>query len=581
MSERRVGREQVEQQRPENRDDQRRGPTGSACAHPQRHTQLQQSEGEEGHRLPRCVDTVAPPCDRNGNRAEQYAENENAGPEPTTQHAFLRTARWRVERTRLARLGAHGHTRKAVGHQIDPEDLRRKQRHSETDKRTDEHDNDFRETTTERVEQEAADVAVDPAPFTDRGDQGAEIVIEQHDIRSLTGHLNAPAAHGHADVGIGLIGLFFIDPANFTPFNASGGSAFGAITAAAALTLWAFIGLESATIPAGDVDDASRTIPWSTIVGTLVTAGVYILGTVAVMGVLAPETLANSNAPFADAAAAIMGTWAGRVVAIAAIVSTFGALNGWILVQAQVPMAAARDGLFPRSFARQSKHGTPVVGLVVSSVLITVLMAMNYTKSLVDQFGFVILLATLTTLIPYSYSAMAEVMLLLKDRQAFSGQRLFKDVVIASLAFAYTAWTIAGSGWDIVGQGFLLLMLGVPVYVWLKARASRALPPADWVTTDGIPDAEYLERRVPGVAGVRGASGTRARSSALGCLSVPRSPYDGSLDPGSNGTYAGDLARAHFSEYLALNDLTNGHRRVGRRTRDHAYADRSRPCPWP
>jgi APA family basic amino acid/polyamine antiporter len=273
-------------------------------------------------------------------------------------------------------------------------------------------------------------------------------------------------------------GLFFIHSRNFGPFNASGQSAFGAVTGAAALTLWAFIGLESATIPAEDVRDPGRTIPRATIAGTIVTAIIYIAGTVAVLGILPAAVLAQSNAPFADAAGTAFGGWAGDLVAAGAAVSAFGALNGWILLQGQVPLAAARDGLFPKIFARTGRGGTPIVGLVVSSVLVTVLMTMNYNASLVDQFTFVILLATLTTLIPYAYASVAQLVLLATDRAAFSGRRLAKDAVIALLAFGYSVWAVAGSGYEVVFKGTLLLLGGMPVYAWLKYRAVRAEPAA-------------------------------------------------------------------------------------------------------
>src|SRR4029078_6576484 len=101
---------------------------------------------------------------------------------------------------------------------------------------------------------------------------------------------------------IAVIGFFYIHAHNFGPFNASGDSIYGAVTAAATLTLWSFIGLESATVPAEDVRDPDRTIPWSTIVGTAVTAVVYILGTFVVFGVLGTANAAESGARFSDAA---------------------------------------------------------------------------------------------------------------------------------------------------------------------------------------------------------------------------------------------------------------------------------------
>ncbi|MEU8118043.1 amino acid permease [Spirillospora sp. NPDC049024] len=282
-------------------------------------------------------------------------------------------------------------------------------------------------------------------------------------------------------------GLFFIKSANFGPFNASGEGAFGAVTAAAALTLWAFIGLESATVPAEDVENPEKTIPRATIAGTAVTALIYILGTVAVLGLVPAAALATSTAPFADAADAAFGGWAADLVAAGAAISAFGALNGWILLQGQVPFAAARDGLFPRVFARTTRGGTPVAGLVISSVLVTALMAMNYNASLVDQFTFVILLATLTTVIPYAYAAAAELVLLATDHAAFSGRRLARDAVIALLAFGYSVWAISGAGQEVVFKGTLLVFAGFPVYAWLKYRdartpleavASRPEPPA-------------------------------------------------------------------------------------------------------
>ena len=266
------------------------------------------------------------------------------------------------------------------------------------------------------------------------------------------------------------IGLFFIKTANFSPFNVSGGSAFGAVTAVAALTLWAFIGLESATVPAEDVVNPERNIPRATIWGTIGTTLVYILSTVAVLGIIPAATLAGSTAPFADAAEAAFGGWAGTLVAIGAIIATFGALNGWILLQGQIPMAAARDRLFPRRFGSTNRAGAPVFGLVVSSVLVTLLMLANYTRGLVELFTYMLLLATLTTLVPYAYSAGAELMLLVKDRASFSGRRLTKDIVISALAFAYSVWAIYGAGQEVVFYGLLLLLAGIPVYVWMKWR---------------------------------------------------------------------------------------------------------------
>jgi APA family basic amino acid/polyamine antiporter len=266
---------------------------------------------------------------------------------------------------------------------------------------------------------------------------------------------------------IGVIGLFFIESDNLTPFAPHG--TWSAISAAAPLTLWAFIGLESATVAAGEVKDPEKNIPRATIYGTLAATVVYILGTVAVMGVIPTGELANSTSPFADAAGQMFGgSWV-KVIALVALFSTFGALNGWILLQGRVPLAAAEDGLFPEQFAKvHGERRTPVFGLVVSSVLVSGLMLMNYTKGLVDAFTFIILLATLTTLVPYAYSAAAQAHLYFTERDLFERGRFARDTIVAALAFAYSVWAITGSGKDIIAKGFVLLLAGIPVYVLMK-----------------------------------------------------------------------------------------------------------------
>jgi len=274
-------------------------------------------------------------------------------------------------------------------------------------------------------------------------------------------------------LAIGLIGIFFIDTAHFVPFHTGDASPFSAVSAVAALTLWAFLGLESATIPAADVEDAARTIPRATVLGTAIAAVIYLLGTVAVMGVIPAAELARTTAPFADAARALWGSWAGYAVAIGAILSSFGALNGWILLQGQIPRAAAGDGLFPARFGRLVGRGTPVFGLVVSSVLATVLIAMKYHAGLVAVFTFVILLATISTLVPYLFTTMAELLLFINERERFGGERLAGSAAIAVLAFAYSLWAIAGAGQEAVFWGVLLLFAGMPVYVGMRWRRPR------------------------------------------------------------------------------------------------------------
>ena len=261
---------------------------------------------------------------------------------------------------------------------------------------------------------------------------------------------------------IGVAGVFAFDASHLT-IPASGVRAVtGGVSATAALTLWAFLGLEAATVPSGSIVDPARTIPRATLVGTTITAAIYILSTVGVMSLLAPSTLTHSTAPYSDAARQLAGNGAARFVALGAAISCFGALNGWVLLVGQLPMAVARDGLFPRIFRRVSARGTPTAGMVIAGLLTTALIAMNYTRDLVGLFTFIILLSTLSTLVPYVFSSLAVFL----DRSAGEGAGLATGAALtAAFAFVYSLWAIGGAGAEAVYWGFLLLLAGLPVYV--------------------------------------------------------------------------------------------------------------------
>jgi APA family basic amino acid/polyamine antiporter len=180
------------------------------------------------------------------------------------------------------------------------------------------------------------------------------------------------------------------------------------------------------------------------------------------------------------------------VVTIGVVISGVGALNGFILLQGHVPMAAAQDRLFPARFARLSRTGVPAFGCVVSSLLATVLLLVYYgglssgATGLVEAYNAIILLATFTTLVPYAFCAVAELLLYFQDRPRFSGRRLRGATPIAAAAFAFSFLTIVGSGAQTALYGFASLLLAVPVYTWMRK--------VEW--------SETAAREPAGVAGV-------------------------------------------------------------------------------
>lgn len=267
-------------------------------------------------------------------------------------------------------------------------------------------------------------------------------------------------------VVIGIAGLLVMNPSHFAmPASVTTGGAgiLGTLMGAATLTMWAMMGLETATIPADSVEAPERTIPRATVIGTVLTAAIYIVSTAGVMAVLSPEELAQSSAPFADAARRFFGDAGALIVAGGGVVSCLGALNGWILIQGQLPGAVVADGLFPKIFGGKSANGAPVFPLIAGSVLSSLLIAANSARGLVSLFTFAITLSTLSTLVPYVFCSLA---LMKRNRVSAAG-------VIALL---FSLFAIAGAGAEVIYYGVAFWVAGLPIY--FRVKRSRAAAPA-------------------------------------------------------------------------------------------------------
>jgi APA family basic amino acid/polyamine antiporter len=237
-----------------------------------------------------------------------------------------------------------------------------------------------------------------------------------------------------------------------------------ATTAAATLTLWALLGLESATVPADKVEDPEWTVPRATMVGTVVTAVLCAAACSVVLLLVPASELAVSNAPFADAVRPIWGEGAATLVVVFAAISAFGALNGWILLQGELPWVMARDGVFPKVFARESRRGTPAFAFVLTSGLVTLLVLANAHSTMVEIFTFMILLSTSACLVAYLVCSLALLHLMRRGRLPGLGRAAPWLAGAGVLGGAYSLWALFGAGRDALLWGFVLLLAAVPVY---------------------------------------------------------------------------------------------------------------------
>jgi len=268
---------------------------------------------------------------------------------------------------------------------------------------------------------------------------------------------------------VGIMGWRYFHPEYLTEhFNVTTKSNFSAFSSAIILTLWLFVGVESAAVPNGSVHNPKRNIPLATLIGTAIAAMVYILSNTAIFGMLPNDVLANSTSPFATATEIIFGSWGKMFVAFGAIIACFGALNGWILVAAQIPMAAAHDGLFPKVFAKCNQSGIPVFGLVVTSLCISTLVLASTYLNLIDQFNLLILSATTGSVVAYFYTAIAEI--IKKKKKPLDRKNVF-HICIAVLAATYSFCAILGSSEEVIFYLTAFILLTIPLYAifrWYK-----------------------------------------------------------------------------------------------------------------
>ena len=262
----------------------------------------------------------------------------------------------------------------------------------------------------------------------------------------------------------GGVALWFVDTSHFRPFNPSGESLPNAVQATVALTLWAFLGLEAATVPAGAIRDPSRTIPRATVFGTLLAGVATILACTAVLGLLPMDVVRSSQAPMADAARHLWGAAAGH--------RHCAGRRGVVLRGAQRLGAGRRaDSVCGRARRRAAANASPgsiatarrPSAIVVSSVLASILVLANFTHTLVQLFTFSILLSTAAVLLPYVVSTAAWL------RRGDGGGR-----IVAALALIYSLYALVGTGTESLLWGAALLAAGLPVYLWMRPPGAAA-----------------------------------------------------------------------------------------------------------
>jgi len=275
---------------------------------------------------------------------------------------------------------------------------------------------------------------------------------------------------------VGIVGWFFVTSAHFGPFNASGGSLYSAIGIAAGVALFSFIGVEAAAVTAKRVKNPRVNVGRASILGTALSAILYLLVTAAVMGLVAHQTLVATGSPFVNAFQTMFpgSPWAAKFIAAVAVVSGIGALNGWTLIVTETSRAIAQDDLFPRAFAWSDRNGTAWFGIVVGTVLPSLLMLWRYTSSSgLTVFTYLVDLTVVTVAIPYFMSAIAQLTFLVSRRRRVQGWALARDLMVAGTSVLFSMWVTFAAGYQVVYQALVVILAGLILFAFLNARRQR------------------------------------------------------------------------------------------------------------
>jgi arginine:agmatine antiporter len=275
-------------------------------------------------------------------------------------------------------------------------------------------------------------------------------------------------------LAIAILGWIWFDSGVFMAgWNVSGQSDLHATSRAASMALWAYMGIESAAVSAGVIENPSRNVPLATLAGLALAAVVYVLSSSVIMGIVPNDELRTSHAPFAEAARLVMGGPGAIVISICAVLKSVGSLGGWMMLVGQSAQAAAGDGMFPRIFARLNGNGVPGMGLVIVGVLMTAVLFATVSPTVADQFTRIVDLAVILIIVPYIYSAVAVVKVIYDKKLPRATFRLYKWIALA--AVIYCLWAVIGGDPETVVHAMVALLISVPLYpFFIRSMAAAA-----------------------------------------------------------------------------------------------------------
>lgn len=293
---------------------------------------------------------------------------------------------------------------------------------------------------------------------------------------SITGRLGSITVWGVIIpvAGLGFIGWLWFDPQIFAAaWNPNKLPVGEAISSSIPLTLWAFLGMESAAQNSDAVDNPKRNVPLACLFGTLGAAVVYVLSTSVIQGIVPNPELANSSAPFALVYAKLFSESVGNVVMALAVIACTGSLLGWQFTLAETAKVTAQQKLFPTIFTRVTQRGAPLLGLITCAVMQSLIALSTISPNATAQFTKLVGLAAVTNIIPYITSLTGLWVIMYKANVGLDVFR--RNTLVALIAAAYCFYALYASGVDAVFGAALVMVIGYLLFGFIAKRFVRIL----------------------------------------------------------------------------------------------------------
>jgi putrescine:ornithine antiporter len=294
---------------------------------------------------------------------------------------------------------------------------------------------------------------------------------------SLTGRIGSVTVWGVIlPVGlISVIGWVWFSADTFAAaWNPNGLSLGAGMGSSIALTLWAFLGLESAAQNSDAVENPKRDVPLACMLGTVGAAVIYILSTAVIQGIVPNADLANSTGPFGLAYARMFNPTIGSIVMALAVMACLGSLLGWQFTLAQTAKSGADEHMFPAIFSKVTSQGAPIAGMIILGIVQTLMALMTISPTLSEQFSALVNLAVVTNVLPYLIALSALPWML--ESAGVKNPAFRRTVTIAAVAMLYSVYALYASGKDAIFGGMFVVAIGYVIWGFIASRFAPARP---------------------------------------------------------------------------------------------------------